>query len=314
MKSSISLLISFTLSFTLSFTSFSQTHTPKKLENIIYGLVSGTALLMDVYVPDSSNQKAIVLIPGSSFGYVYDDVYDQYQLKDDMTLDSLYMGKWGMALMECGYTLFVINHRFTPRYQYKDIIEDCRRAVRYIRYYADAFHIDPTHIGAMGLSSGGNLAAMLGVTDGQPSVDASPVDSVSSRVQAVVTLAGIFDLSDFNKAEDAGMKHDYMLSVLTAYIGSLPVVQNGSFVLSSKYMEASPVAHITSDDAPILFYYSDNDPLIPTRQANAMYEKLVQNDVAAKLVLSPGTGHAPIPEMTEVCAWFNVHLKATEKF
>jgi acetyl esterase/lipase len=294
---------------TFSLPSFSQAPVHQKIENIVYGMVSGTALLMDAYVPSAPNHKGIVMIPGSSFGYVYGDVYDQYQLKEDITLDSAYIGKWGMALVDCGYTLFVINHRFTPRYQYKDIIADCRRAVRYVRYHAKEYAIDPEHIGAMGLSSGGNLAAMLGVSDEQPPADASPADSVSSNVQAVVTLAAMFDMSDFNKPEDAGMKTEYMLSVLNACIGSLPESVSGSFVLSGKYLDASPVAHVTSDDAPTMMYYSDNDPLIPARQARAMYQQLVQHKVPAKLVVSPGTGHAPLPDMKEVCLWFDTYLK-----
>lgn len=295
--------------FIFPLASISQVSQFKKVENIQYGMVSGTALLMDAYVPERSNHKAILFIPGSAFGYVYEDVYDQVQLKDDMVLDSVYMGRWGISLVESGYTVFVINHRFAPRYQYQDIIRDCQRAVRYIRYHANVYQIDPFYIGAMGHSSGGYLAALLGVSDVMPSAKVSSIDSVSSKVQAVVTLAAMFDLSDFNKAEDVHISNEYILSALEAYMGRLPEVKNGSFVLSGIYKDASPITHVTNDDAPALIYYSDDDPLIPARQSQAMYARLLENHVAAKIVLSPNAGHAPLPDITEIIGWFDLYLK-----
>lgn len=288
--------------------SFSQDIKPKKIGNVVYGMVSGTALLMDVYVPSRSNHKAIILIPGSAWGFVYPGHYDQTPLKDDITLDSNYIGKCERVLIQNGYTVFVINHRFTPKFQYQDIIEDCRRAVRFVRYHAKEYAIDPARIGAMGLSSGANLASMLGVSDNKDLDTKSRVDSVSSKVQAVVTLAAPFDLADFGKVEDSLMVNNFILSVVAAYMGSLPELKRGDFVLSGKYAEASPIALVTPDDAPTLIYYSDNDPVIPVRQAKAMYEKLTQNKVAAKIVEKHKEEHSPVPDMTEVCKWFEKYL------
>jgi acetyl esterase/lipase len=288
--------------------SFSQGIQSKKIENVVYGMVSGTALLMDVYVPIKSNHKAIILIPGSAWGFVYPGHYDQTPLKDDITLDSNYIGKCERSLVQNGYTVFVINHRFTPRFQYQDIIEDCRRAVRYVRYYAKDFNIDPANIGAMGLSSGANLASMLGVSDGKNLNTKSPVDSVSSKVQAVVTLAAPFNLADFNKPGDTAMANNFIVSVLAAYMGSLPELRSGNFILSGKYADASPISFVTPDDAPTLIYYSDNDPIIPMRQAKEMFEKLKQNNVAAKIVSKHNEEHSPVPDMTEVCKWFEKYL------
>lgn len=271
-------------------------------------MVSGTALLMDVYVPVKSIHKAIIFIPGSAWGFVYPGHYDQTPLKDDIKLDSNYIGKCERSLVENGYTVFVINHRFTPKFQYPEIIEDCRRAVRYVRYHAKEYNVDPAKIGAMGLSSGANLVSMLGVTDNKNLNTKSPVDSVSSKVQAVVTLAAPFDLTDFNKAEDSLMVNNFILSVLAAYMGGLPELKRGDFVLSGKYVDASPIAFVTQDDAPTFIYYSDNDPIIPVRQAKAMYEKLTQNKVAANIVGKHNEGHSPVPDMTEVCKWFEKYL------
>jgi len=301
-------LFLFVVLIVITHQSFSQDTRSKKIGNVVYGMVSGTALLMDVYVPVKSNHKAIIFIPGSAWGFVYPGTYDQTPLKDDITLDSNYIGKCERSLVENGYTVFVINHRFTPKFQYQDIIEDCRRAVRYVRYHAREYNIDAANLGAMGLSSGANLASMLGVSDNKNLNTKSPVDSVSSKVQAVVTLAAPFDLADFNKPEDSAMVNNFTLSVLAAYMGGLPELKRGDFVLSGKYLDASPIAWVTQDDAPTLIYYSDNDPIIPVRQAKAMSEKLTQNNVPVKIVAKHGEQHSPVPDMTEVCKWFEKYL------
>ena len=293
---------------TIGFKSFSQNINSKKIENVVYGMVSGTALLMDVYIPLKPNRKAIIFIPGSAWGFVYPVNYNQIPLKDDITLDSNYLGKWEKSLVQNGYTVFVINHRFSPKYQFQDIIEDCRRAVRFVRHHADEFKIDPVHIGAMGLSSGANLASMLGVTDSNNFMGRSPVDSVSSKVQAVVTLAAPFNLADINRFEDTTIANNFVLSAIAAYVGSLPEIKSGEFILSGNYIDASPYALVTKDDAPTLIYYSDNDPIITNRQAKEMYKKLMQNNVPAKIFASHNAEHSPIPDMTEVCKWFEKYL------
>jgi acetyl esterase/lipase len=302
------ILILLLVSVTIGFKSFSQGAAPQKIENVVYGMVSGAALLMDVYVPINPNHKAIIFIPGSAWGFVYPQNYDQNPLKAEVLFDTSYFGKWEKSLVQNGYTVFVISHRFTPKFQYQDIIEDCRRAVRYVRYHASEYKIDPTHIGAMGHSSGANLATMLGVADDKNPGYKSPVDSVSSKVQAVVTLAAPFNLADINMPEDSTINNDFGLSVVEAYMGSLPEVKSGRFLLSGKFIDASPFALVTKDSSPMLMYYSDNDPLIAIRQAKEMYEKLLQNHVPAKIYASHNAGHTPIPDMTEVCKWFEKYL------
>ena len=89
---------------------FPQNTMPTKHENVVYGMVSGAALLMDIYEPANSNHRAIIVIPGSGFGYPYPDNYNQDPLKNDFVLDSGYLGKWTQILLTKGYTIFIINY------------------------------------------------------------------------------------------------------------------------------------------------------------------------------------------------------------
>ncbi len=90
---------------------------------------------------------------------------------------------------------------------------------------------------------------------------------------------------------------------------NLPEVKNNEFILSGKYAEASPITYVTNDDAPFLIYYSENDPIVPARQAATMCKKLKDAGVPYKEFKNPNQGHNPIPDMNEVDNWFKRYLK-----
>ena len=102
---------------------------------------------------------------------------------------------------------------------------------------------------------------MLGVIDEiSINVDKNPVDSVSSKVQAVVALAGTFVLSDFNSTADSKMANKLLgLRMVLDYMNDLPPVDKGEYILSGRFAEASSITHISQGDAPFLVYTSNNN-------------------------------------------------------
>ena len=269
---------------TVKSAAFAQKNKFTKFDNVVYGYVAGTALLMDIYQPENSNHLGVIYIAGSGFGS-NPDQWTNRSLKE-MYWDSTYAGKWPQALVEKGYTVFMINHSFAPRFKYPDVLFDCQKAVRFIRYNAKKYGIH-SDIGAMGHSSGGYLAAMLGVKDTVIDYPKNGPDSVSSKVQGVVTLAALFNLSDYGKKADTAILTNVILRVLSDYMGELPQIEKGEFVLSGKYAEASPLTHVSNDDASFLIYYSDNDFLIPVRHARDFYKKLMDNNVQTNMSPCP---------------------------
>ncbi len=117
------------------------------------------------------------------------------------------------ALTRAGYTVFVVNHRAAPRFRYPAAVEDVQRAVRYVRHNAARYGVAPDRIGAIGYSSGGTLASLLGVLGGEgtPS-DTDPVQRESARVQCVVAGGAAFD---FTKVQTL-----VGLPVMGSYLGS----------------------------------------------------------------------------------------------
>jgi len=288
---------------------FSKAGRVSKLEHVVYGFVSGASLTMNIYKPEESNHIGIVVIPGTAYGYAYSLDHSQLSITENFTRDTGYLAKYARMLVDKGYTLFVINHRLAPQFRYVDIVKDCQRAVRFIRFHADKYGIDSDHIGAFGYSSGATLCSMLGVTDRDDTTRKQGMDAMSSKVQSVVTLAARFDLSDFNKPEDTAMQNPIISRVLFNYIGELPAVENRKYALTGKYAEASPISYVDKGDASFLIYYSSNDPLVSMRQQVAMYDKLISNGVDTKLKISQHEAHNPVPNIDEMDAWFFKHLK-----
>src|SRR5207244_3077854 len=99
------------------------------------------------------------------------------------------------AFVKRGYTVFEVVHGSQPKFTIPEAVADLNRAVRFIRYHANDYHIDPDRMGITGGSAGGHLSLMQGMAGDQGDPKAKdPVDRVSSRIQAV---ACFFPPTDF---------------------------------------------------------------------------------------------------------------------
>lgn len=96
--------------------------------------------------PSRPNGAAIVLIPGGSYGGIYEGQGDPF-------------AKWlnGQSL-----TVFVLRYRLgSAGYRYPAQLQDAVKAMRYVRSRAAEWKIDPNRIGVMGFSAGGHLVSTL---------------------------------------------------------------------------------------------------------------------------------------------------------
>ncbi|MEM9529749.1 MAG: alpha/beta hydrolase [Pseudomonadota bacterium] len=285
--------------------SFSQSRTEP---NVIYGMFSGLALLLDVHYPKNSNGAGVIVVPGSAWSAPLS--FDAAPLKSTGLEPS--MG--GPALLERGYTLFVVNHRAAPRFPYPAAVEDVLRAVRFVRHHADQFRIDPNRIGALGGSSGGYLVSMLGTLDGDSHTSQfGPIESTSSKVQAVVALFPATDLIEF--ANEKGGANALMSLFVGSYYGwgQPPEFQPHE---ARRYADASPSTYVSPDDPPFLLIHGDADKIVPFSQSELFLARLKQAGVDATLLRMSGGGHGAdvsagkgSPDhISELVGWLDSHL------
>jgi acetyl esterase/lipase len=138
-------------------------------KNVVFGMFSGLALLLDVYHPAKPNGAAVICIQGS--GWSSPMAYDAAPITSRSEIIAV-----SQRLSAAGYTVFAINHRAAPRFHFPAQIEDARRAVRFVRHHAADYRLDPDRVGAFGSSSGGHLSQLLGTMEGAGDItDADPV-------------------------------------------------------------------------------------------------------------------------------------------
>jgi acetyl esterase/lipase len=270
--------------------------------NVIYGMYSGAALLMDVYVPERPNGFGIITIAGT--GWHLPTAYESPGQKERIyAADSA-------ALLAAGYTVFQINHRAAPRFRYPAALEDAQRAVRFIRFHAARFGVDPARLGGWGFSSGAHIVALLGVLDGAGDpVDPDPVNRLSAKLQCIVAGALPSDLS-----RTSGQLGVVAASFLGNPTFSLGPVADDNISLARA---ASPLHHVTPDDPPFLLEHGDADEIVPFAQSELMEEALRRVGVTVRLRRVAGGDHggprfaAQDPEVryAAIIGWFDEHLR-----
>jgi acetyl esterase/lipase len=277
--------------------------------DVIYGRKAGLALTMDVFTPKGkSNGLGIVVA-----------VSGGWRSHPAAIRPEMYY-----SLLEHGYTVFAVVHGTQPKFTIPEIIDDMNRAVRYIRYHARDYHIDPDRLGITGGSAGGHLSLMLGTagTDGDPKAR-DPIDRLSSRVQAVACFYPPTDFLNWGKPGavldtrhmDSRFRAAMDFQELDSRERVFQRITDEKKVLDI-LRRISPITHVTADDAPTLIIHGDADKLVPLQQSEEMVTKLKDVGVPAKLVVKKGCGHGwlTILKDTESLAdWFDQYLKERPK-
>ena len=139
---------------------------------------------LTVYMPRSSPQgmTAVIVCPGGGYGAL--------AMNHEGRQVANYLNSLGIAA-------FVLKYRLGPRYHHPIELGDAQRAIRIVRAQASDWHIAPDHIGIMGFSAGGHLAASLSThfDSGNPNAPdtidrpASPPDFALLRYPVISLVA-----------------------------------------------------------------------------------------------------------------------------
>jgi acetyl esterase/lipase len=228
--------------------------TMRVARDVVWSTIDDDDLTLDVYAPDSdsgASRAAVVLIHGGGW---------QGGEKEDFVAEA-------NRLAARGYVAVSIDYRLAPEDPFPDAAADVLSVVAWLRESAqvERWSIDPTRIGVLGASAGGNLASMVG-TVGEGALDEG------SRVAVVVSWSGVYD-----------------------FLGD--VDGSGYFGCTAKECPetaaaASPLTYLDPTDAPTLLVQSVGDGIVPLSQAQTMASALADAGVAHRVLKLPGTGHA----------------------
>lgn len=237
------------------------------IRDIEFGRVDDVPLLLDIYLP----QEPVLALPMPA---VIDLHSGGWESGDKSSGESMF--RW---LAERGFVVVSPNYRLSGEAKFPAAVEDCKCAVRWLRASAGKYGVDPDHIGVMGLSAGGHLAMMVGCADEAAGLEGTGGwEEVSSRVQAVVSRAGpscLAVISDelYHPGYGTGK-----------FIGFSPKEKPDLWWL------ASPTAHVSGDDPPLLLLYHELDEIVPLFHAQLVCESFERLSAKgrAELAVLPG--------------------------
>ena len=220
---------------------------------------------LDVYVPTNGEGPFPILLAfhGGNFNGGSNN-----RSKADLLNQALYF-------VEQGYAVVAPNQRFTPQYIYPAQVQDAFCSLAWVHANADTYHFDTERIVALGLVSGGNLAAMLGVVDDPtPYMEGCPHELPEENwVQGVATFTGVFDFTSAVYGRYA--ERDHYVAYLGGELDETP----------KTWHEASPINWVDGNDVPFLLIHgSGGDERIDSGESvrfrNALKEAGVETRIS----------------------------------
>ena len=228
-----------------------------------YDRVWDRPLLLDVFRPDGNASKrypGVLLIHG--WGWQSGDKSQMHTI--------------GKTLAAQGYVAVAVEYRLSLEAKYPEAVYDLKSAVRWMRANADKIQLNTEYIASLGTSAGGQLASLLGVTNGNLDFEGQGRGNAEqlSNVQAVVNIDGTLAFRHPESSEG------------TAASNWL----DGTYEQNSTNWEsAAPLNHVSPHSVPIIFLNSS----IPRFHAGRddMIKKLDRYGISWEIREFPDTPH-----------------------
>jgi acetyl esterase/lipase len=185
------------------------------------------------------------------------------------------------------YAGATISYRLSGEAIWPAQIHDCKAAIRWLRANAFKFGYDPSRIALWGSSAGGHLVSMLGTTGNNKEIEGTVGNHLdqTSHVQAVVNYYGPSALLQMSN-HPSKIDHNAPDSPESQLMG-FPIQES-----KSKTKQASPLHHVSAEDAPFIHFHGTEDPLVPFHQSKVFHQALKENGVPSTLITLQSGGHS----------------------
>lgn len=224
-------------------------------KDVTYCKIGNRALKLDAFVPKNKARRhpAIMLIHGGGWR---SGNRTQHQ-------------PLAQRLADMGYACFTPEYRLSTEALYPAGVHDLKAALRYLKANAKKYNIDTAKVAVLGFSAGGQLAALLGTTSGNPLFEGNNChNKFSSRVQAIIDLDGTLSFVHPESGEGDDSKKTSAGSYWFGYTRKENL---------SLWQQASPLTHAGPGTPPTLFVNSSVDRMHAGR--NDFTQILKQNNI-----------------------------------
>jgi len=157
-----------------------------------------------------------------------------------------------------GYVTVTAEYRLSTEALYPAAVYDLKAAIRWLRANAKQYSIDTTKVAVWGFSAGGQLAALLGTTNGDKQLEGNACNtSHSSSVQAIVDVDGTLA---FLHPESSDYKVSEKPTASQYWFGASQTEK------PELWQQAAGLNHVTPQTPPIVFINSSIDRMHAGRE------------------------------------------------
>ncbi|RRN78026.1 alpha/beta hydrolase [Pseudoxanthomonas sp. SGD-10] len=196
--------------------------------DLVYDVIGERKLFLDAFYPQKKGKyPGVVLIHGGGW----------------QSGDKAHMHTIAKYLASQGYVAFAVEYRLSPEAKYPQAVYDLKSSIKWMRENARKFNLDTRNIASLGTSAGGQLAALLGVTNENNKFEDAKRGNrkFSSNVQAVINIDGTLAFRHPESSEGKAASN---------WLG-------GTYEENPKHWEeAAPLNHVSQKSVPILFLNS----------------------------------------------------------
>ena len=245
-----------------------QAQVAQQHKDVVYATVDGKKLGLDIYMPAGvQTPPLLVWVHGGAW---------RSGTKERVT----------MVFVEHGIATASLDFRQSTEARFPAAVQDIKAAIRFLRANASEYRYRTDRIAISGSSSGGHLAALVGVTNGHTALEGTVGDhpDQSSDVQAIVSYYGASNLTTI-LAQSTPHGLNVREPALKLLLGALPESAKELVEL------ASPVFHVDRSDPPLLLVHGDQDPQMPINQAHELEGAYKQLGLDVSLDVVHGAAH-----------------------
>ena len=240
----------------------------KDYEEIEYKNTNGVPLTLDVFHAKKQIKKGspvIIYVHGGSW------VYGSKEIPNAISplLDAF--REEGYVIISTSYELMRGEENFNKQ------ISDVKDTIRWVHKNKEEYNFDENKIGIIGASSGAHLALMASYSDNSEFVDDESLSGYSSNVKYLIDFFGPTDLNtlDMNNV-------NWDLEQIINSVGD-----NKEEVLSTY----SPINYVDKDEPTTLIVHSRKDTIVPYKNAEILYEELLNKSNKASIITLEGATH-----------------------
>jgi acetyl esterase/lipase len=252
-----------------------------RANGVKYAQGKSAPLLADMYLPTQSGlHPAIVFIHGGGWTGGSRTDWGKFKLIE--------------PFVEHGYVGMAIDYDLSPEVRFPVALEECKESIRWLRSHAAEYHVDPNRIAVAGVSAGGELAALVALTSGEPRYEAGALKNFSSSVKAAILYSTVLDLTPFSETDDA----------ILPYLGGSCSAQR------DLCLQASPQFHLDGRLPPIFIGHGNADKNVPYSQ----FTNFVAAYKRANGQITPFTAEGGTHAYAASPQWFQANADAVLNF